>query len=99
MIEAKFRKCEFCIDCVNVSLTSATELKAIPFCVNKKGKVRVKVHLSQSDDPEVTQVTRMFYTGRPQTVPSDLVGCTAPNCVFFRVHVFLVCFACVNLIS
>lgn len=41
-----FRKCEFCIGCVNVSLTSATELKVIPLCVNKKtGKVRVKVHL------------------------------------------------------
>lgn len=59
---------------VNMSLTSALGLKAIPLCVNKTGKVTVKVHLSQPFEPEVTQVSGMFHLHQV-----TLAGC----CAFF----------------
>lgn len=50
-------------------------LKVIPLIVKKKGQATVKVHLSQTDYPKVTQVTGMFYTERAHIVHrlSDLV--------------------------
>ena len=83
-----------------MSLTSTIDLKVIPLCVNKKGKVMVKVHLSQTDYPKVTQVSGMFYT----TV-CDVVGCCAPNCVSLVPESTQICFgvkslfACAYLIS
>lgn len=53
---------------VNMSLTSTADLKVIPLFVNKKDEVTVKVHLSQTDYPKVTQVTGMFYTERTHTL-------------------------------
>lgn len=47
---------------INSSLTWSVHLKVTLFCVNKKGKSRVKVHLSQTDYPNVTQVIGVFYT-------------------------------------
>lgn len=66
-----------------MSLTWTIDLKVIPLCVNKKGKVTVKVHLSLTDYPKVTQETGMFYTEQDTwSTISDLVGCSTPNCAF-----------------
>lgn len=82
-IKALFRNCQFCINCVNMSLTWTIDLKVSPLCVNKKGKVTVKVHLSLTDYPKVTQETGMFYTEQDTwSTISDLVGCSTPNCAF-----------------
>lgn len=82
-IKALFKNCQFCIHCVYMSLTWTIDLKVIPLCVNKKGKVTVKVHLSLTDYPKVTQETGMFYTEQDTwSTISDLVGCSTPNCAF-----------------
>lgn len=83
-----------------MSETSAVDLKVIPLCAKKKGKARVKVRLSQTDYPKVTQVAGMFYTEQAQIHKvSDLFGCRTQNRVpestqFYvsaKFHFFLFC--------
>lgn len=92
-----FRKCKFCIEFVNMSLTSTVDLKVIPLFVNKKGKARVKVHLSQTDYPKVTQVSGMFYTKQAHIrAPSvTLLAAALQTQIYFGVKSF---FAYVNVI-
>lgn len=73
---------------VNVSLTSAVDLKVIPLCVNKTGKVTVKVHLSQTDYPEVTQVSGMFNLHQAGTQRATSVTLLAAPHIYFDVKSF-----------
>lgn len=83
-----FRKFQFCMNYVNVSLTSAVDLKVIPLCVNKTGKVTVKVHLSQTDYPEVTQVSGMFNLHQAGTQRATSVTLLAAPHIYFDVKSF-----------
>lgn len=57
--------------------------------VNKKGKVPVKVHLSQTDYPKVTQTSRMFYTERAHMERRLWPWCPLLSKLFFVARVLL----------
>lgn len=73
---------------VNVSSNSAVDLKVIPLCVNKTRKVTVKVHLSQTDYSEVTQVSGMFNLHRAGTQRATSVTLLAAPHIYFDVKAF-----------
>lgn len=80
-----FRKCKFCIKYVNMSLTSTVDLKVIPLCVNKKGEVTVKVHLSLRLIIQKWRKWAGCFTAsrRTRSHVSDLVYCcSSPNFFF-----------------
>lgn len=88
-----------------MSLTSTVDLKVIPLFVNKKWKARVKVHLSQTDYPKVTQVSGMIYTEQAHidhcpwpALQIVLLFFLVPEStqIYFGAKSF---FACVNVIS
>lgn len=85
------RKCTFSV-CKH-ELTD--DLKAILYCVNMRAKVTVKVRLSWSENPKVTQASGMFYGERTHTHTDRAPALTLAVSVCFGVESF---FANMNII-